>query len=658
MQPLPPAGHWVGVQLDVGNSSVYDFPHQTDPVDLIEARVSVVLAKMLRGYLVRKEIESVDVNDLAERLSGTRLHEFFAVRVDGHLDRARDLIDALRAQHLVRRAWLRGRLRLAGSVVIKPGSKADTEQTHLRDAPAGLGARWALSQELANGRYADGASTTMADVEAGWFQHDDFAQALPLPVVPPQAEMSLVDSDRVHGEAALGLVIANSQDGAMGLAPRSTVVSLGSCFDQQTGEMLFLAEALAAVAVAGPDVVLIEMDRTVDGERVPVEVDPADRQAIQELIALGIHVIEPAGNGATNLAWVQDGDGHHSLSRHGGEAVDSGAIVVSRVNEKTGHLVGNHGARVDCHAWGGAVLTTGTQSDPVHGYSNFTGTSAASAQIAGVALNLLGAAKSQGLTLTPRQLRAALRDVRKGTRAPNLDFPVGPMPDLRRLLRDIEGHDLVGGPVLEHDNQPRPRLGVSPALKIENGSVLVRVKSPRWAAPARAVKVVVAFFEPTTLVDPAKDLMDLMTMDSQVNDNVTDAVSTGPASPTASRTGLVARTLVADDWDQPFSDWTATELMPAARTDPRLALRNVHPLQLGKNHDFRVGGSDEAQLFVLTDTTNSQLSQGNSILPLVNGQTIRVQSGAAVLNAGTTGSFVRLVHLLQGREVGALQFSL
>lgn len=114
----------------------------------------------------------------------------------------------------------------------------------------------------------------------------------------------------------------------------------------------------------------------------------------------------------------------------------------------------NFGSRIDCFAWGDGISTTGDLTKPDYprpqDYTvGFTGTSGASAIIAGAALAIQGIAQvhRKGLTLSnkrfsPSELRSILSDWATGTlsvnSAPtktnwNVD-KIGVMPDLRKII--------------------------------------------------------------------------------------------------------------------------------------------------------------------------------------------------------------------------------
>ena len=129
----------------------------------------------------------------------------------------------------------------------------------------------------------------------------------------------------------------------------------------------------------------------------------------------------------------------------------------------------NYGSRVDVQGWGDSVFTTGWGGDSPCGYRNsddpadpnfwytceFSGTSSASAIVAGAVANLQGVAKSRLGALTPSEVRQLLVE----TGSPQLGNTaehIGPRPNLRLAIArlsipgdfppadcDVDGSDLA-----------------------------------------------------------------------------------------------------------------------------------------------------------------------------------------------------------------------
>src|SRR5262249_40750501 len=98
------------------------------------------------------------------------------------------------------------------------------------------------------------------------------------------------------------------------------------------------------------------------------------------------------------------------------------------------------GSRVDCFAWAENVMTYQATRPGEDLYSSdFGGTSAAAAIVAGAALLVEGAVETKtGHRLDPTQLRALLADTAPNGNTPSNNPPVdqiGVMPNLRYILQ-------------------------------------------------------------------------------------------------------------------------------------------------------------------------------------------------------------------------------
>ena len=211
------------------------------------------------------------------------------------------------------------------------------------------------------------------------------------------------------------------------------------------------------------DVLVLELQTTGPVDFAPVEWHEQIFQAIRIATANGLVVIEAAGNGFQDLdddIYLDDPDHPHNpfLVEASGERVnDSGAIMVGAAaadaqwktyfSYQPGERLSfsNHGARVDVHAWGEAVVTSGDPKNiPLYDAegenliycSNYGGTSSATAILGGVATSLQGAYKvdAHGQAMTSEEMRSLL--IATGT--PQLgDEHIGPMPDLRSAIEHM-----------------------------------------------------------------------------------------------------------------------------------------------------------------------------------------------------------------------------
>jgi serine protease len=313
---------------------------------------------------------------------------------------------------------------------------------HLAPAPRGIDAVFASG--VAGGR---GEGQRFVDVEAGW--HLDHESLRAYGLRGPLAGTIRSDA-RDHGTAVLGVVT--------GIAPRIASMHVASVWHSGPGrDRQFRQDALIAAIdllcrLASGDrvtgVLLLEQVVHYDalvpyrGTQVEMRWDlPLETAAVEfELIrlasALGITVVQAAGNGfSPGLGAARRGIDLDDYPRTRGMRAlsdgDSGAILVAAASsaDRSRLPASNFGARADCYAWGDGVATVNSCS--------FGNTSAAAAIVAGAALVLLGiaAARPARLALTGREVRALLRMT--GTRPASSRERIGVMPDLRAAAKRL-----------------------------------------------------------------------------------------------------------------------------------------------------------------------------------------------------------------------------
>ncbi|MBB3753778.1 hypothetical protein FHT44_006300 [Mycolicibacterium sp. BK634] len=339
-------------------------------------------------------------------------------------------------------------------------------QHYLSASPTGVDALYAWTQPG-----GDGSQVQIADVENNFhLDHEDLWDAdiswITSPdLIPPDYQDRMKDLN--HGTMSLGvLAMCDNTVGGVGIVPHAKVMITTGWYQLTDGTYKYeLANTIltAASRLQAGDVLLVEWETA--KTFLPVEVRPAVFRAIAEACGKGIIVIEPAGNGPENGAvgryydfetLVVSSTGQRSL-RAFPEAADSGAIMVGACNTESGppfpatNYTGR-GARVNCFAPGNRVFTTLAQGqelmiqdgpggpmvpNPFAGehYKWFTGTSSASAIMAGVAASTQSMAKTiLGWHFTPREMRAMLSAPQLGTasKTPATDR-IGIMPDLRKI---------------------------------------------------------------------------------------------------------------------------------------------------------------------------------------------------------------------------------
>jgi len=327
-------------------------------------------------------------------------------------------------------------------------------QGYLGSAAAGVDAEYAWSIG------GNGAGITIYDVEYGWYQnHEDLSKALNAPLLLNPGD-SAVFSSQDHGTAVLGELIADKDTkGVTGIAWGASI-KLAPANTSNLGWNPANAILLAAADGLPGDVILVEQQTWVCGLGMlgPSEWEQPVFQAIQTATALGLVVVEAAGNGGVNL------DQSACAGRFDRSAYDSGAIVVGagqppasgydRQRESSSSWASSYGSRVDAQAWGSGVMTTGYGDsygfnewlDPQYFYtSSFKGTSSASPMVAASAAIIQGIAiQRNGAPLSPRQVRDLL--VQTGSpQQGNTAEHIGPRPDLRQAIANLPPSDGTPG---------------------------------------------------------------------------------------------------------------------------------------------------------------------------------------------------------------------
>lgn len=353
---------------------------------------------------------------------------------------------------------------------------------HLEAAPEGIDASYAW--HFPGG---DGAGLRLVDVEKGW----DLLNTDLLDAAPALSSGSNLDEREIqyHGTAVLGiLAAARNPVGTNGIAPAVSSLRVVSVL-RDSGIRNIPDAILAAVSeLRFGDVLLLEIQASYEVEASydelpfrPVEVESAVFEVIRFATALGIVVVEPAGNGSSDLDRIppnHDPQWPMFDRRDLEHFQDSGAILVGasyRPFSPEPYGRWNYGSRVDCYAWGDCIWTLRTlnklspkarqswltirqydryfldllergelfQEDPPRLMTPYGGvfkdTSAATAVIAGAALSVQGMAQAVlGYRFSPWQLRLILSDPANGT-PPQVPQKgnIGVMPDLKKIIRQV-----------------------------------------------------------------------------------------------------------------------------------------------------------------------------------------------------------------------------
>lgn len=263
-----------------------------------------------------------------------------------------------------------------------------------------------------------------------------------------------------HGAAALGIIMMkeSSAEGP-GIAPytKGFVVSQWRP-DGTPNEADALLSAIFYLHAG--DILLLETQSFAahTGSRLwPLEIQDAVFATIRLATALGIIVVEPAGNGNVDGSAGNSLD-HFSMQQKkilnplNNDYRDSGAILVAAATSTVPHYrtsATNYGKRINCYAWGEAVTSAGnyphTGGNSTNAYTHqFSGTSAASAIIAGACLCVQSILKAHARPLlSPAVMRNIFSDARFATASACgiAKDKIGVMPDLKKIIGHLLMHN-------------------------------------------------------------------------------------------------------------------------------------------------------------------------------------------------------------------------
>jgi hypothetical protein len=305
------------------------------------------------------------------------------------------------------------------------------------------------------------AGVKIYDVEYSWNQnHEDLDTAAGVPLLLDGGDAAVDPfNDSNHGTAVLSVMSATddtigvtgiSFGGDIGLAPANTM---------NLGYNPANAIALAAADGKPGDAILIEQQTGVCGlvpscganqtNCGPVEWSGPVFAAIQSAVALGITVLEAAGNGGVDLDQSACGDYFNRSFRNSGAIIVGAGGSPGSGSDRQRLAFSSFGSRVDLQGWGNSVMAAGygefvDDNDPANANrrytSGFSGTSSSSAIVTGAVANLQGVAVATGggQLLSP----AEVRDILVATGSPqqgDTSTHIGPRPNLLRAIAEIIG---------------------------------------------------------------------------------------------------------------------------------------------------------------------------------------------------------------------------
>jgi serine protease len=313
---------------------------------------------------------------------------------------------------------------IIGGALPLPAPDFSGQQDYLYATPVGLDApaAWATP----GGR---GAAMKFIDVELGWvLGHEEFNPATHFYQGGAAMDPGYYD----HGTAVMGEVVGmDNGSGITGFAEDAQWGVVAITESEWPNVPHYFQEAVDNLNAG--DVWLIELQMYPSGfGATPMEWLQVNYDVIWTgCWAEGVVCIEAGANGSQNLdapAW--NGVFDRTLR-------DSGAIMVG-AGTPTGRVAEyftNYGSRMDAHAWGSSIVTTG-YGDLYNGgnlqteyTAQFGGTSGASPMVTGAALCLQGIAKSAyGNPLNPDALRTLINSTGIAHLDPSRE--IGPRPDL------------------------------------------------------------------------------------------------------------------------------------------------------------------------------------------------------------------------------------
>ncbi len=305
------------------------------------------------------------------------------------------------------------------------------QQGYLYATPNGLDAPsvWAVPG-------GKGAGVKFLDVELCWtLDHEDFDAGGPFYV----GGATMDPGYEYHGTPVLGEVIGQHNGyGVNGFAPDVQFGVVAVTVAEWPNVPHYFQEAVDQLDAG--DLWLIELQMYPAGfGATPMEWMQVNYDVIwTSSWSLGIICIEAGANGGQDLDDPAWGGVFDRTLR------DSGAIMVAagRPNSLTAESFTNYGSRLDLHAWGSSIVSTGG-GDLYNGgtlqtryTATFGGTSGASPMIAGSVAALQGVVKAHHPEpYSPLEMRTLLRD----TGTPHVDpyREIGPRPDLGAAVAQI-----------------------------------------------------------------------------------------------------------------------------------------------------------------------------------------------------------------------------
>ncbi|MFO1077738.1 MAG: S8 family serine peptidase [Planctomycetota bacterium] len=253
--------------------------------------------------------------------------------------------------------------------------------------------------------------------------------------------MPLPDSTANHGIAGTSIVCADRNDyGMTGIVDEAAIRFVSVVTNGGLANSLLLAGTNSQPGDVVMVVMMFLLGQIGGNDWVPYEILQPVFDATLTVTANGRYVVAAGGNGANNL------DDPRLLRRFDLTFRDSGAFLAGASDGAllTRAPFSNFGSRIDANSWGNGVMACGygtlfyPNNDPLQAYTLAgTGTSSATALLAGVVTSIVGGCRAE-LARDPtipelRQLMAA-----HGAQSPD---PIGRRPDVHAILQAMGAID-------------------------------------------------------------------------------------------------------------------------------------------------------------------------------------------------------------------------
>lgn len=286
----------------------------------------------------------------------------------------------------------------------------------------------------------NGSGIKVRDVEYGFNKnHEELHQINTFLATGMTVSSAATVDYTEHGTATFGTVMGHKGTyGISGLAYGASEMVLFPEWQTVGYNRVFAVSQSIANSLAG-DVIIYEMQTTGQGgQYVPAEFSSVIWDLTAAASASGIVIVAAAGNGAQNLNSTY----YQTYMNLG----NSGAIIVGAGTSNLSHnriSYSTYGTRVDVQGWGENVFTAGYGDAQIIGndfnqyYTNFAGTSSATAMVAGCAVVLQSYYFSlTGGYLTGPEIRTILKDtgIAQGNAASG---NIGPLPNMQAAMQAV-----------------------------------------------------------------------------------------------------------------------------------------------------------------------------------------------------------------------------